>query len=432
MEQLGVDKSQCPSTPGWPIDPISDLCAVCERRKLEEELHMVSPISEEEYAERRARVREITRAQGATGYIVFNPTYVTYLTGFHFLSTERPVIYMQNAAGDDVIFVPEFELERTQAEANFDRIETYLEYPGQEHPMVALARVAADLGLNHTIAADTDGYPGILGYVGPSLSSVTNVRIAEIANDIEQMLIRKSPAELALIRESGRWCSHAHRLLQQYSRPGATETEASVRAQAETTLALFAEVGASGRLASGEVVKAGYRGQIGTRSSWAHAVAHNIVFQPGDVLVSETGAPIWGYQAELERTMVIGKPTDQMRWLFDHMLASRQAALDAVVPGATAADVDRAVNTYFEQHGLTSYWRQHVGHGTGLRGHEEPFIDVGNPLPLKPGMVFTLEPGLYDPKVGGFRHSDSVAVTENGYEFLTDYPDDLESLIISE
>jgi Xaa-Pro dipeptidase len=67
-----------------------------------------------------------------------------------------------------------------------------------------------------------------------------------------------------------------------------------------------------------------------------------------------------------------------------------------------------------------------------LRGHEEPFIDVGNPLPLKPGMVFTLEPGLYDPKVGGFRHSDTVAVTEDGYEFLTDYPDDLESLIIPE
>src|SRR6476661_2341943 len=120
---------------------------------------MVNPISEEEYAERRTRLREITGAQGATGYVVFNPTYITYLTGFRFLSTERPVIYVQNAAGDDVIFVPEFELERTQAEADFDRIETYHEYPGPEHPMVALARVIADLGLNHTIAADADGYP---------------------------------------------------------------------------------------------------------------------------------------------------------------------------------------------------------------------------------------------------------------------------------
>jgi Xaa-Pro aminopeptidase len=409
----------------------SDPRAIHERRK-PEELHMVTPISEEEYAARRARVREIARAQGATGYVVFNPTYVTYLTGYRFLSTERPVIYLQNLAGDDVIFVPEFELERTQAEADFDRIETYLEYPGPEHPMVVLARVGASLGLNKMIAADSDGYPGILGYVGPSLSSVANAKVVEIAGDIEQLLVRKSPAELELIRESGRWCSRAHRLLQQYSRPGATEAEASVRAQAEATLALFAETGASGRLGSAEGIKAGYRGQIGTRSSWAHAVAHNVEFRHGDVLVSETGAPIWGYQAELERTMVIGQPTDHVRWLFDHMLAARQAALDAVVPGATAADVDSAVNTYFRKHDLTSYWRQHVGHGTGLRGHEEPFIDVGNPLQLKPGMVFTLEPGLYDPTVGGFRHSDTVAVTEDGYEFLTDYPDDLESLIIPE
>ena len=170
--------------------------------------------------------------------------------------------------------------------------------------------------------------------------------------------------------------------------------------------------------------------QIGHRSSWAHAVAHNIAFQPGDVLVSETGVPVWGYNAELERTMIIGEPTDRMRWLFDHMLAARKAAFDAIVPGATSAGVDRAVNAYFEKHGLTSYWRQHVGHGTGLRVHETPFIDVGNPAPLQPGMVFTVEPGLYDSEVGGFRHSDTVAVTEDGYELLTDYPDDLESLVI--
>src|SRR5215469_15064074 len=147
---------------------------------------MVPPISEEEYVARRARVREIAHAQGATGYVVFNPTYVTYLTGFRFLSTERPVVYLQNAGGDDVIFVLEFELERTHAEAEFNRVETYLEYPGLEHPLVVLARAVADLGLNSVIAADSDGYPGILGYAGPSLSAVTNAKVVEIADDIEQ------------------------------------------------------------------------------------------------------------------------------------------------------------------------------------------------------------------------------------------------------
>jgi Xaa-Pro aminopeptidase len=387
-------------------------------------------ISPEEDAERRARLLEHVRAAGASGYALFDPTYITYFTGFRFLSNERPIVYLQAAGGDDAIFVPEFEVERTRAESSFARIASYPEYPGPEHPMPALARVAADLGLRGTIAADNDGYPGILGYRGPALSDVTGASVLLVGDEIEQMLVRKSPAEIELLRESGRWCAHAHRLLEQYTRVGSTEAEASLRAQQETTLAMLAAHGSRGLLGSGDGAKAGFRGQIGLRSSWAHAVAHNIEFQRGDVLVTETGAPVWGYQAELERALVIGPPTDRMRRLFEHMLGSREAAFGAIVPGATCADVDGAVMAYFARHDLQRYWRQHTGHGAGLRNHEAPFLDVGDPTPLEPGMVFTIEPGLYDPEVGGFRHSDTVVVTEAGYDLLTDYPSDLESLTL--
>jgi Xaa-Pro aminopeptidase len=92
--------------------------------------------------------------------------------------------------------------------------------------------------------------------------------------------------------------------------------------------------------------------------------------------------------------------------------------------------VDRAVLGYFESHGLMPYWRQHTGHAIGLRNHEAPFLDVGDHTRIEPGMVFTVEPGLYAPEVGGFRHSDTVAVTEDGIDILTDYPKDIESLTI--
>jgi len=387
-------------------------------------------ISSEEHTARRERLLERAQAVGATGYTLFDPTYITYFTGFRFLSNERPIVYMQSSGGDDAIFVPEFEVERTRAESAFARIESYPEYPGREHPMLALARVAADLGLRGTIAADSDGYPGILGYRGPALGEVTGASVALVGDEIEQMLVRKSPAEVELLRESGRWCAHAHRLLEQYTRVGSTEAEASLRAQQETTLAMLAAHGSRGLLGSGDGAKAGFRGQIGLRSSWAHAVAHNIEFQEGDVLVTETGAPVWGYQAELERALVIGPPTDRMRFLFDHMLGSRDAALAAIRPGATCADVDGAVMDYFARHDLQRYWRQHTGHGAGLRNHEAPFLDVGDPTPLEPDMVFTIEPGLYDPEVGGFRHSDTVVVTDEGYDLLTDYPSDLEALTL--
>jgi Xaa-Pro aminopeptidase len=298
--------------------------------------------------------------------------------------------------------------------------------------MLILARVLADLGIAGTVAADQDGYPGILGYQGPALSDVTGASVPSVSDAIERMMARKSANEIELIRESGRWCAHAHRLLQEYSRPGTTEAEASLRAGSEATLAMLEALGDSfgGQLGSNDGVKAGYRGQIGRRSAWAHAIAHNIEFEVGDMLVTETGAPVWGYNAELERAMVIGTPTDEQRRLFEHVVAAQQVAFDALRPGVTCADVDRAVMRYFEDNDLLPYWRQHTGHAIGLRNHEAPFLDVGDHTPVEPGMVFTIEPGLYDDQLGGFRHSDTVVVTGDGIELLTSYPSDLESLTL--
>jgi Xaa-Pro dipeptidase len=235
---------------------------------------------------------------------------------------------------------------------------------------------------------------------------------------------------MELIRRSSRWCEHAHRLLQQYTRPGTTEAEASLRAGYEATLAMLEELGPSGQQASSDGATAGYRGQIGLQSAWAHAVAHNIEFKSGDVLVTETAAPVWGYHSELERAMIIGPPTDEMRRLFDHMLAAQQTAFAALRPGVTCGDVDKAVLAYFEANDLLPLWKQHTGHAIGLRNHEAPFLDVGDRTPVEPGMVFTIEPGVYSSDVGGFRHSDTVVVTDDGVEILTDYPSDIESLTI--
>jgi Xaa-Pro aminopeptidase len=392
----------------------------------------VAAISAAELEERRGRLLDQVRQVDASGYVLFDASYIQYFTGFWFLSNERPVVFAQSVGGDSLIFVPEFEVARTRAETDFERIESYPEYPGLEHPMRILARALADLGLAGTVAADQDGYPGILGYQGPPLSEVTGASVRSVAGVIEQMMARKSANEIALIRESGRWCAHAHRLLQEYTRPGVTEAEASLRAGHESTLAMLEELGDSfgGQLGSNDGVKAGYRGQIGRRSAWAHAIAHNIEFERGDMLVTETGAPVWGYNAELERAMVIGTPSDEQCRLFAHVVAAQQVAFAALRPGVTCADVDGAVMRYFEDNDLLPYWRQHTGHAIGLRNHEAPFLDLGDHTPVEPGMVFTIEPGLYDDELGGFRHSDTVVVVDDGIELLTSCPSDLESLTL--
>jgi Xaa-Pro aminopeptidase len=127
---------------------------------------------------------------------------------------------------------------------------------------------------------------------------------------------------------------------------------------------------------------------------------------------------------------VSGPPSDDVRRLFEHTVAVQQVAFEALRPGVTCADVDGAVMRYFEQHDLLPYWRQHTAHAIGLRNHEAPYLDVGDQTAVEAGMVFTIEPGLYDARVGGFRHSDTVAVTDDGIDILTDYPSDLESLTI--
>jgi Xaa-Pro aminopeptidase len=388
-------------------------------------------IPEGELRARRERLLEHVTDEGLRGYVLFDAQYIRYFTGFGFLSTERPVAVAQSVHGEPVAFVPEFEVDRVRAETDFERVESYPEYPGIEHPMRILARVLAELGIAGSIAADHDGYPGILGYQGPPLGEETGSAVTPIAPVIEGFMVRKSANEVALIRESARWCAHAHRLLQTSTRPGVTEAEASLRAGHDATLAMLRALeSAVGGQSSSDGASAGYRGQIGRRSSWAHAVAHNIGFRAGDVLVSETSAPVWGYNAELERAMVIGPPTDEMRRLFAHAVAAQQVAFDALRPGVTCADVDGAVMRYLEDNDVLSYWRQHTGHAIGLRNHEAPFLDLGDHTPIEPGMVFTVEPGLYAADIGGFRHSDTVVVTPDGIDMLTEYPRDIESLTI--
>ena len=159
---------------------------------------------------------------------------------------------------------------------------------------------------------------------------------------------------------------------------------------------MLEELGPSydGGLSSSDGASAGYRGQIGARSAWAHAVAHNLEFRESDVLVSETSAPVWGYNAELERAMIIGPPTGEMQRLFDHMVAAQQVAFAALRPGVTCADVDRAVLGYFEETAILPTWSQHTGHAIGLRNHEAPFLDLGDHTPIEAGMVFTVGAGV--------------------------------------
>ena len=370
--------------------------------------------------------------KGLAGAVLFDSNYVSYYSGFAFIPTERPIALAVNSKGQRALFVPRLEVEHAQAEAYVDQVDHYIEYPDDPQPMIRLKDILDDMGIRDRIGADMDGYPWILGYQGPDLSEITGAAVVKIAAFVEAQMQIKSAAELLLIRESAKWSNLAHRLLQRYTRAGATETEVSLRASQEATLALVDTLGPLYRARSmfSEGAAAGYRGQIGRHAAIPHALAMNATFMPGDVLVTGASAAMWGYQAELERTMVIGAPSDEQKRFFGHMKAAQEVAFEALKPGARCSDVDRAVRRYYEEQDLMPYWKHHTGHGIGLRYHEGPFLDTGDDTILQPGMVLTVEPGLYVAGLGGFRHSDTIVITQEGMELITYYPRDLESLTI--
>jgi Xaa-Pro dipeptidase len=269
-------------------------------------------ISPAEYERRAGKLVDHLNKKGLSGAVLFDHYYILYYTGFAFIPTERPIAFVMNAAGEKALFVPRLEVEHAQADAVVDRIEHYLEYPYHDHPMQILKTTLDDLGVNGKIGIDTDGYPWIFGYRGPSLGQVTAHRVAKVTGFIEDQMMIKSPAELALIRESVKWGHLAHTLLQRYTRPGLTETEVSQRASMEANRAMLDAIGPIYQAQSpfSEGAGAGYRGQIGRNAAIPHALANNITFQAGDVLVSGAGAPVWGYNSELERTMLIGPASD--------------------------------------------------------------------------------------------------------------------------
>ena len=283
--------------------------------------------------------------------MLFDPYYVLYYAGFAFAPTERPIAFVLNAEGKGGMLVPRLEREHAQANASVDHVADYPEYPSETHPTESLRNLLAEMKVTDPFGADQDGYPWVLGYRGPSLTELTGTTPKKITAFVEDQMAVKSPAEIELIRESSKWGNLAHVLLQRYTRPGLTESEVSRRASTEASLAMLDAIGSIYRAQSFffDGAGAGYRGQIGRNAAIPHALANNIVFQEGDVLVTGATAPVWGYLSELERTMVIGEPSPEQRRMFDHMVALQDTAFEAIKPGARCSDVDRAVRKYYDE-----------------------------------------------------------------------------------
>ena len=390
----------------------------------------VPRISDEEYRARREAVVAGMDAMHLDAMCVFYPARVAYLTGFHHVPTERPIALVLGPDGYSALIVPAVEKEHAETLGGIDRLDVYFEYPGVEHPMervgVALAEVGAQA---ERIGADHDGFVPYWGYRGPRLTDVTGERPADAEMLVESLRRVKSTAEIECIQLSSDWAARAHRRMQSAIVVGKTEMECYAPAAVETIAEMTREMpGWRPRGFSSNELPAMFVG--GRSTAMPHGFVRGHGLQAGDVLVTGASTDIDGYHSELERTMIVGEPTAAQARAFDAMLQLQTQAIAALSPGLPVGEVELEVVRLADELGVRDNLRHHVGHSIGLEGHEAPFLDRGDEAVLEPGMVFTVEPGVYFTELGGFRHSDTVLITQDGRRVMTDYPRELKDLIV--
>jgi Xaa-Pro aminopeptidase len=233
---------------------------------------------------------------------------------------------------------------------------------------------------------------------------------------VERARMVKDAAELLRIRRAVELGAGLFRIACKKIRPGVTEVEAAAAMEYEARRAGAEGMSFPTILASG------------ARSAIVHGRASGARIPRRGFVVCDFGVILAGYCSDRTRTVHVGRPSGEARRLYEAVLEAQQAAIAAVRPGATAAEVDGAARRLLRKRKLAQYFTHSTGHGLGLEIHEAPRLAGGQTQKLEPGMVITIEPGAYLPGKWGVRIEDVVVVTPSGCEVLT--PTDKELVII--
>jgi Xaa-Pro dipeptidase len=392
-------------------------------------------VSEAEYKRRIEYIRKKLRKRKLDAVYLTNVTSIFYLTGYSYIATERPAALIIPIDGEITFMGPLLEEDHIPLRTRLiENIKTYMDYPGEKHPIERFAEFLKDMGLaKKRLGIDNKaGAAGTWGYRGPPITrKLRGAKFVDVKDLVPSMRLIKSEEEIALMKESAKWANLAHVLLQEHTMEGLWDVEIALAASQEASVIMKKTLGPDYQPQRRSTpVTVGFRGQIGEMSAIPHSIATKRLIRKGDVVITGAGADIGGYSCELERTMIIGKPTRKQKRYFNLMVNAQDAAFRTFKSGAKCSNIDRATIKVFKKAGLTELVKHHTGHGLGLEGHEPPWLDIGNDKLLQPGMVVSCEPGIYETGFAGFRHSDTVSITEDGAEIITYYPRDIDSLTV--
>ncbi|MBA7622803.1 Aminopeptidase YpdF [subsurface metagenome] len=158
---------------------------------------------------------------------------------------------------------------------------------------------------------------------------------------------------------------------------------------------------------------------FGKRTSYPHSKPSRAKLRKGDLIKIDCGAIYRGYSSDLTRTFVLGGATKRQRRIYSFLYHAQSEAIEKIRPGIECSRIDRVARDIITKEGYGKFFGHGLGHGIGREVHEGPYLKVEDHTPLEPGMVLTIEPGIYIPGWGGMRIEDMVLVTEKGCEVLS-------------
>ena len=349
---------------------------------------------------RLAAVQKATAGSGLDALLLTPGPDLQYVSGYHAKALERLTCLVVPASGEPFMMVPRLELPAAEASPASRLGLDFVAWDETDDP--------------YRIAADRLGQVAKVG-LADRMWAMSSLRFRDALPGAEQVLagtvlrelrMRKSPGEVAALREAGRAIDSVHLQVPGFLRAGRTEREVA-RDIAEAILA-------SGHATVDFVIVAS-----GPNGSSPHHEVSDRVIQAGEPVVVDIGGQLGnGFCSDSTRTYSVGEPPADFAAYYEVLRRAQAAACDAVRPGVPCEAIDAAAREVIAEAGYGDYFIHRTGHGIGIETHEEPYIVSGNAEPLEPGFAFSIEPGIYLPGRHGARIEDIVVCGETGGERL--------------
>ncbi|MBB6283611.1 M24 family metallopeptidase [Geobacillus subterraneus] len=358
---------------------------------------------------RRKKLADMMKDNNLDAVVIVPGTNMYYFTGLQLKQSERLSLALLSKEGELTFIVPQVELTKVQ-EITSSRIFWYTDEQGAGK---ALSEAKKELGQLGKVGVEY-GNMRVMELKATEALGATSTEDASTI--IDSLRMYKDDQEIELFKKAVQIVEESLEATLPYIKRGAVELE--IAAQLEYEMRKRGSEGTP----FGTIVASGYR------SALPHGRASNKVINSGELVVLDFGSIYRGYVADITRTVAVGEITDELKEIYEVVREAQQAAIDIIKPGITAHEVDETARKIIREKGYGNYFTHRTGHGIGLSGHEAPYIMQNNQLVLKPGMAFTVEPGIYLPGKGGVRIEDNIVITENGFINLMSYHKDLITL----